>query len=483
MTPPEPPLLCAFSFGNRRAAIDMAPRAGARKHTSGHAVRRAWFIPPCTTHHPPCTGREAASRGMKHSLCALLLLAFCVLGSASSWCEPGAVPAATGGSTADGRVLVEYFLEPGCPICGRISNEVLPAVQASFGGLYELQQRDTNLEANYLVLARYQETLKIQDKNATATIVVDGRYAFAGWKPISEAFPKRLEAVILGRLEGTDTGAARAGNTTAPNGATTAEQETPAPAQTVAGDVPRELLTQRLRAFTILGVGLAGLIDGINPCAISTLVFFMSMLAVFRVSGPSLLLVGVAFCTASFVTYTAIGFGLLRMLYLLSGFHLLRETVEVLMIAVLTCFAALSFRDAWRFKVSGDARDVMLQLPDSIKAKIHHVIRQGLGSRQLVLGSLVIGSVVTGLESVCTGQVYVPTLVFIIKGGSSVWLAAAYLLLYNLLFVTPLILTFILTYQGLRLQRLLQWSRANVIVSKVALGLFFVLMAIALSLL
>lgn len=96
-----------------------------------------------------------------------------------------------------------------------------------------------------------------------------------------------------------------------------------------------------------------------------------------------------------------------------------------------------------------------------------------------MLGGLFIGAAVTALESVCTGQVYVPTLVLILKNNdlaeSRAWL---YLLTYNLMFILPLILTFIAVYFGLRTDTLIKWGRKNVVLSKCLLASFFTLMAL-----
>lgn len=79
------------------------------------------------------------------------------------------------------------------------------------------------------------------------------------------------------------------------------------------------------------------------------------------------------------------------------------------------------------------------------------------------------------MESVCTGQMYVPTLVVMAKTGTEKeW---GYLLLYNLMFVVPLIIVFLLTYFGLKTEALVAWSKQNVVISKILLGLFFILMA------
>jgi len=56
------------------------------------------------------------------------------------------------------------------------------------------------------------------------------------------------------------------------------------------------------------------------------------------------------------------------------------------------------------------------------------------------------------------------------------------LLLYNVLFVLPLVIVFIAVYFGLKTETLLLWSRRNVVVSKTLLGLLFILMALLITL-
>jgi cytochrome c biogenesis protein CcdA len=195
------------------------------------------------------------------------------------------------------------------------------------------------------------------------------------------------------------------------------------------------------------------------------------------------LLIGGAFCLASFLTYTAIGLGLLRALHMLAAFNSIRRGVELALVAVLVFLAVYSFRDAIRFRRSGHAHDVTLQLPDRLKRLTHRLMRTGLRGHAQVLSAFGVGAAVTALESVCTGQVYVPTLALVVKGGRDAGRGLAYLLVYNLMFILPLVIVFLLTYQGMKLTRLLEWSRQNVVTSKVLLGCFFIALAVAMALL
>jgi hypothetical protein len=361
-----------------------------------------------------------------------------------------AIEPASANSPSDSSVLVEYFYEPGCPECEKVRQTVFPALQQRFEGQYTLRLYDIGITSNFMKLVEYQHRLALSD-NAPVSIIVNGRYAFGGFTAI--------EAGLLPQVK------------------TSLEQGEIPDEQSVQSD-SGELLAFRQQGFTLLAVLLAGLLDGINPCAISTLVFFMSLLAVSKVRNRQLILLGVSFALASFLTYTSLGFGLLRVLHLFAGFKLFRTAIEWGMTLVLLILAAFSFRDAVRFRKTGRAADVALQLSSGMKQRIHSVMRRGLGNSSIILGGLFIGAVVTALESVCTGQVYVPTLVLILKNSafseSRAWL---YLLSYNLMFVLPLTVVFIAVYFGLRTERLLAWSRKNVVLSKYLLAAFFILMA------
>lgn len=370
----------------------------------------------------------------------------------------GREPAETGGRVCE-PVALEFFFEPGCSQCAKVREEVLPELDLRYAGFYELVERDIGVPDNYLRLARYQEALGSRS-NEPVSMVVDGGHLLPGFEGIRDGLFPLLDRLIAERLAAPS-----------PPG-----PGTPAPGGEGGGE--GDLLQSRQRSFTFFGVVVAGLLDGINPCAISTLIFFVSLLSVLRVSRRQIILVGTLFVLASFLTYLAIGFGLFRAIQLLAGFEAAKRAINWLMIGVLGVFAFLSFRDAVRYRRSGKSSDVSLQLPDSLKLKIHKVMKSGLGMGSLAVGSLVVGSTVTLLESVCTGQVYVPTIVMLIKSGMGDFRSYAFLFFYNLLFQVPIVTVFILILQGMKTHSLIHWSQRNVVFSKTLMGLFFVGMAV-----
>ena len=344
----------------------------------------------------------------------------------------------------------------------RVEDEILPELEERFQTFYLLRKHDIGSKSNIIKLIAYQEKLGIND-NEDVCMVIDHTHVLNGYRCIKSNLFVRVNECVANRLK--------------------PGWRPPEPV-TVPGDTGQgvELARERAEAFTTAAVLTAGLLDGINPCAMATLVFFISLLAVSGFRGRALVTVGFAFCVGCFVTYTLIGFGLLRALYMFKGYPRLQEGIEIALVVMLGIFAVISFRDAWRYRITGNAEDVKLQLPHSIKIKIHHAIRKGIRTRNLLVGGVLTGVTVTAFESICTGQVYLPTLVLVVKEGESdagIWM---HLLLYNIMFILPLVILFALFYSGLRTETLIQWSKRNVVLSKALLGVFFVSMAVLICL-
>ncbi len=344
-------------------------------------------------------------------------------------------------------VQIEYYFQAGCEECRRVNAFVLPQLEEEFAGTYELHRYDIGIEENYRKLAALQEKMGVSD-NSPACMILNDHHYLGGYRVIESSLAGAMESALL--------------------------ESEPQAARTTGDD---GVIRRRGETFTAGAIILAGLVDGINPCVFATLIFFISMLGVAKRKGQALFLAGAVYCTACFLAYLALGFGLFRFLRVLAGFHRVQNGIEWGLIAVLLVFAFLSFRDAARYRRSGSPKDVTLQLPESIKRRIHRTMRNGLKYRYLLPGIFLVGILVTMLESVCSGQVYVPTLVLLSKefGAGSRWFG--FLLLYNFMFILPLLFIFLAAWHGATMPTLLNWSKANVVWSKNTLGCFFLLLA------
>ena len=206
-------------------------------------------------------------------------------------------------------------------------------------------------------------------------------------------------------------------------------------------------IVKRFSAFGTLAVAGAGLLDGINPCAFATIVFFISYMSLVGRGRKEMLVAGGAFAAAVFVTYLLLGMGLLKFLSFLNEFSVVAKCVYLVAAIGTFTLAFLSLYDAIKAK-QGKVKEITLQLPKSLKQRIHKVIREQTRTSSVIIGALVIGFAISALELVCTGQVYLPTITFVMGVEGMRANALAYLILYNLMFIAPLLVVFGFVYWG-----------------------------------
>lgn len=223
---------------------------------------------------------------------------------------------------------------------------------------------------------------------------------------------------------------------------------------------------------------IAGLFDGLNPCAFATLIFFISYLQLMRRTPWEMLRVGAAFISGVFLTYFAIGLGLREIVGRLDSLPMLALALK-LVIAGLTLFLALlNLRDGVRCR-QGRLADMTLQLPAVLKNSIHATIRGGVRLRRYVAAAFGMAVLVSVLELACTGQGYLPTIAYLWQTGYARPAMLALLAVYNLAFVAPLAIIFLLTYRGLRSETLVRKLNRHAAVVKFATAaLFLVLFAL-----
>lgn len=227
--------------------------------------------------------------------------------------------------------------------------------------------------------------------------------------------------------------------------------------------------------WTLLTVLLAGLADGFNPCAFSIVIVLAGILAVGGRKRRARLLGGMAFCAGSFFTYMAMGLGLMRALRALEGMRLVHDTVMTMLSIALFVLGFLSIRDAFRYRQAKVPSAIALQLPDRVKHLIRVVAETSWSGPAVVVTGVGCGFLVTLLDSLCTGQIYVPVLALISREPGA-WRSFALLALYNLAFIAPLVVIFILAAKGADSGRMSRWSKRNVFPAKIAMGFVFVIL-------
>lgn len=340
------------------------------------------------------------------------------------------------------------FHSPTCHKCIEVKNEVIPQIQKEFAGRITVEYRDiTNIE-NYKLLLGLKEKHRDKSKNTVPVFYLSGR--FLGGRGDVKANLRRLITESLNKP--------------------------PEKNHTL----PIVDLINYFQAFTPLAVTGAGLIDGINPCAFTVIVFFISFLALQGYRKRDLVIIGLSFIFSVFLTYLFIGLGLFGFLYKLKGFWVVSRVANILIGVFSISLGFFALYDFFQFKKTGSTEGLVLQLPRSIKNQIHKII--GLHYRQdktqrhifnLLLSALITGFLVSILEAVCTGQTYLPTIGFILKTTPLKLAALSYLLLYNLMFIIPLLIIFIFALFGATSQDFAKFLKKNMLSVKILMAMLF----------
>jgi len=393
---------------------------------------------------------------------AALLAAGVPLGGAACAAVSKPSPASASSPAASPPPLrVAFFYSPTCLDCDEV-RAVLPEVQKRWGGQIALERHSTADAEGLELLLTYEKRFGAKvDK--PPVIFVGGR-RLAGAREILT----RLDATIAEELQ-----KRRAAMASPPATTSQPEAEPPPPASSLPPTV-----RSRFESFTVGAIVLAGLIDGINPCAFTTVVFLLSMLGFLGRSRRDLLVVGAGFSVAVFATYFALGWGLLGAAKTFAVSRGVANGVTIAVGVLALVFGLWSAADAVRCARSGEAQSATLGLPRGLRGRIQRVIREGLSTRSLLAGAIGTGFLVALLESACTGQVYLPVLVLVARTPDLRARAAGWLLLYNAMFIAPLIVVVAAAYWGVGSQRLCGLLRRHLPAVKWLLAMLFVALGV-----
>lgn len=237
-------------------------------------------------------------------------------------------------------------------------------------------------------------------------------------------------------------------------------------------NAPTEAMQIYLPKITLPTVLLAGVIDGINPCAFTVLLLFITaMLATFQAGEASvnairarLLTQGGIYIAAIFLTYLSLGVGLLKTIDLFTREHLPARLGALAAILFGLWMLKDFFIPDWGWR---------LQAPAWIGTKARDM------AKQATVPALIVGGFLIGLCTVpCSGAVYLGVLSLLALQPTAL-LGYGYLLLYNLVFIMPLVVILIAASARPALNRLAHWNLHHKEWVRLALGGGVVVMGLA----
>lgn len=219
-------------------------------------------------------------------------------------------------------------------------------------------------------------------------------------------------------------------------------------------------------------VTIAGLVDGINPCAIGMMVLLLGYLLVFgsqegmSFRSKRIIQIGVVYILSVFLTYLVIG------LAFYSVVTQIQEVVSAGLVSrvvggVLALAALIMLKD-----VVWPDSPVHLRIPSASKERLLKLIE-----RASLPATVLLGVAVTILETPCSLPLYVGTATILSNSGMPLPAVIGYFLYYNFLFVLPLIVVLLVVWKGKKIVELKEWEHRAERWMKLSLGTILLLVS------
>lgn len=210
----------------------------------------------------------------------------------------------------------------------------------------------------------------------------------------------------------------------------------------------------------------AGLLNSLNPCAVAILLIFIAFMFTLRKSRRVILVMGSIYILSLFITYLAIGLGLLKVVYFFNIPNLITKIGAWIVIII----------GAWG-------------LLDSIFKTKFHILSIPLSARQIIAKwatkatapTAILTGILVGIsEFPCAGAIYIATLT-LLSTKTTFIKGLAYLGVYNLMFVLPLIVILLISTNRMVTEKILSIDESNS--PKIRIGIALIMIAIGAAIL
>ena len=213
---------------------------------------------------------------------------------------------------------------------------------------------------------------------------------------------------------------------------------------------------------TIATVLFTAAIDSINPCAIGVMILLVSTVISNTEKRSKMVVLASAYIFAVFITYLIAGLGLIAFLQYIP----LWITEYIAIIVAITVIGAglVELKDYYWY-----GEGFSLAIGEDSAKKIHTYAKD-----LTVPGVMVLGAFVAGVELPCTGGPYLAITLLLAQNFNLT--AFLLLVLYNIIFVMPLILILVFVLLGMKIQDVKEWKQSNRNYMRLAMGLLMVIL-------
>lgn len=208
---------------------------------------------------------------------------------------------------------------------------------------------------------------------------------------------------------------------------------------------------------------LTGFLDGINPCAFAVLLFFIVFLYTIHKTKASIWKMGVTYIFAIFLAYFLIGIGLMKAFIFTGAPHLM---------AMISAYLIISLGILQVYNFTFPKKKINWGIPHFSKEYIKNWMYKATIPATFVVGFLV------GLCTFpCSGGMYV-AVIGLLATKSTYIQGLTYLVIYNIFFVMPLIITLLFASNKRTTEKLSKWERSESRLIKLISGLVMIALGI-----
>ena len=206
--------------------------------------------------------------------------------------------------------------------------------------------------------------------------------------------------------------------------------------------------------LTITSIAFLAAVDAVNPCALAVLTLMLVAILTYNPGKrKNILLAGMSFTLSVFLLYMLYGLVIIQFFQVASALSAVRLILYRVLGVIAIALGALNIKDYFRYKPGG----ILTEMPMRLRPRVKGII-EGITSPR---GAFLVGVFVTLFLLPCTIGPY------LIAGGilsvMEILATLPWLLLYNMIFVLPMIGITVLVYAGIRkVEDVSGWKDRNI---------------------
>jgi len=341
-----------------------------------------------------------------------------------------------------GKVCINYFYSPACPSCNSIK-DFMSEIEQKYSGnitLHRLNVRDDPQSFEVYSNLCTMQNISLEDRGIPLAVTKDS--FLMGTKQIKDNLEKDITNLIAKNETGCIENICHEANATRANH------------------------TNSQQIVTMPLIMVAAVADSINPCAIGVLIFLIGFLLLS--SGKNVkrtVKIAAIYIITVYIVYFLAGIGIMEILTKLTFLSLVTKIFGI----GVGILGIINIKDAFSNKTSGT-----LAIPTKAKPLIERWVYKAS-----IPAAVILGIIVASVELPCTGGMYLAILTLMAKTVTRNN-AITYLLIYNFIFVLPLIILTFLFVKGFEAEKLQAWMEKHKKKSRMIMGLILLIVGIIL---